>query len=170
MKERGHWNNVPVTGSFRLVSALMGKGTEVVMGQCRTRVDASSRGSAMEAFSLSVMIGLAVLGIVCGFLEDIAGAWALLAFLPVWGLVMHLLCLLCAGIGTLFCSLGLCRSSRRSVFTGISFGLAVSIFAIWQLLLGLSFTWLAFPWLAFVALECLLFPVCRMLDLAEDGQ
>ena len=169
MKERGHWNNVPVSGSFRLVSALMGKGVEGVMEECGTRVNASSRGSAMEAFSLSLIAGLAVLGIVCGILVDMAGPWALLAFLPVWALVMHSLCLLCAGIGTLLCSLGLCRSFCRSVFTGVSFGLVVSIFAVWQLLLGLPFSWLAFPLLVFVALECLLFPVCRMLDLAENG-
>jgi len=170
MKQGTHWSNMPATGSFRLVCDLVGKGDDALTEEINTKVCASSRGNALEAFSLAVIVALAVLGVVGSFLLDAVGHWGLLASLPICFLAMHTLFLLCSGVGHLLHLFGLFGSSCRSVFTGISFGATVVAVAIWQLLHGMQFVWLAIPLLGFVALEILLFPVCRLLDLAEDSQ
>jgi len=170
MKGGGHWSNIPATGSFRLVYALVGKGDNVLTEEFNTKVCASSRGNALEAFSLAVIAALAVLGVVGSILVDTLGNWGLLALLPICFLAMHTLFLLCSGTGHLLCLFGLFGASCRSFFTGISFAATVVAGAIWQLLYGMQFAWLAIPLLGFVALEILLFPVCRLLDLAEDSQ
>lgn len=170
MNQGAHWSNIPATGSFRLVRALVGKGGNVITEDFDTKVCASSRGNALEVFSLAVIVALAALGVVGSLLVDALGHWGLLALLPMCFLVMHTLFLLCSGTGHLLCVLGVFGSSCRSVFTGISFSAIVVAAAIWQLLQGMQFAWLAIPLLGFVALEILLFPVCRLLDFAEDSQ
>ena len=170
MNQGAHWNNIPATGSFRLVYALVGKGDNVITDEFNTKVCASLRGNALEAFSLAVIVALAVLGVVGSILVDTLGHWGLLALLPMCFLAMHTLFLLCSGTGHLLYLLGVFGSSCRSVFTGISFAGIVLASAIWQLLYGMQFAWLAIPLLGFVTLEILLFPVCRLLDLAEDSQ
>ena len=164
MRARDHWDDMPLSATFRILSAVTGGGATRVREECRKRIAAPCRGSAIESLVISVMAGLAVLSITCGLILDFMGPWGLVFVFPVWGLVLHILGVACAGISQLFCMAGVVRASWRPAVNGLSFGLGVAAVALLQLSLRDPISWFALPWLGFIAIECLLWPTCRVLD------
>ncbi len=163
-------NKIPVSGTFRLLSAIAGASTFGGSKPCRTRIEAADRGSAPEAFVLSVMAGLAVLSVTGVIIMDFFGLWGLIALFPAWGVVLHVLGVACAGLAQLLSVAGVLRPAWRPGFNGICFGLIVAVVSVLQFRLADPFSWFALPWLGFVAIECLLWPFCRLLDTAEKAE
>ena len=166
MRARDHWDDMPLSATFRIFSAVTGGGATRGREDCRKRIAAPCRGSAIESLAISVMAGLAVLSITCGLILDFMGPWGLVFVFPAWGVLLHMLGMTCAGLSQLFCMAGVLRVSWRPAVNGLSFGLGVAAAALLQLSLRDPISWLALPWLGFIAIECLLWPTCRVLDSA----
>jgi hypothetical protein len=167
MRTKHHWGDMPLSATFRIFSAVTGGGATLSREQCRTRIAAPRRGSAIESLTISVMAGLAVLSVTCGLILDCMGPWGLVFVFPAWGVVLHVIAVACAGLSQLFCVAGVLRPSLRPAVNGLIFGLSVAAAVLLQLSLHDPVSWLAFPWLGFIAMECLLWPTCRVLDTAE---
>ena len=170
MRTKDQLNGHPATGTFRVLSILRGGVVSPGGSHCSKRILASVRGSALEVFALSVMAGLAGLGVTGRVILDYFGPWGLIAVFPVWGIVLHVLGLACSGIGQLLHLAGVLKSNRRAVFNGIAFGFGLTLAALLQLRMVDPAAWLTLPWLGFVAIECLMWPTCRMLKISVEGE
>lgn len=164
MTGKEHFNEVPKTGTFWLLSILTGSARFSGSSQRNAGTFPSARGNELEVFALSVMAGLAVLGVTGGILMDYLGPWGLIAAFPAWGIVLHVFGFACAGIGEFLQWARVLRPAWREAFNGIAFGLAVAAAALLKLQLGEPLAWLTLPWLGFIAIECLIWPTRRMLE------
>ena len=169
MRRKDQLNGHPFTGTFRVLSILRGGVVSPAGRQRSRRILASVRGSALEVFALSVMAGLAGLGITGRIIFDYFGPWGLLAVFPVWGILLHALGFACSGIGQLLHLAGVLQPNGRAAFNGIVFGFGLTVASLLQLRVVDPAAWLTLPWLGFVAIECLVWPACRMLKISAEG-
>lgn len=168
MRVKDNPKGEPVTGTFWLLARLIRMFFPGGRSACNTGILASARGNGPEVLALSVMAGLAILGVTAGMLMDFFGLWGLVALFPAWAIVLHVIGLSCAGAGALLQRLGLLKRSWRQAFNGAVFGFVVAAAALLQLRLGEPAAWLTLPWLGFVAIECLVWPSRRILEFSGE--
>jgi hypothetical protein len=152
----------PSTATFWWVAKLCGGGDRDPAQQGDDRVLAGRRGSSVESYGLSALVGLAALGIVFDAAQSVIGGWAWLVFLPATFVGLQLLSIGWVGIGEILQRIGVLTVGSRVAFHGVGIGGSIAAAGL------ATMAPTAFPWLIFVLVEVVAWPVRMLWRLTEE--
>ncbi len=151
--KRDLFDGEPASATFWWAKRLCGK-----CAKCgwRDEEGGAERGSSVESYVLSAVIGLAAGGLVWALLTPMVGFWAWVLLAPATLVGLHLLLLAWVLIGALLQRLGLLAAPRRAAFHGAAIGASIAVAGV------VAWAPFALPWVAFVLLEIVAWPARKL--------